>query len=260
MFASVLLLMLYGGGSIGSLTLPIEEAVELELISDRSTYQVGEPVQLALVVKNASDAPLFGYPWLQPYWPASLRSASLLYCRSAMGCVEFLARIPNIDLIETTVPLVRLAPGARERSEFGVAFNPASRRLVLDQPGDYEIRWVTWGLHARDGVGPLVRGSELQASVFIRVLPVPVSEREAFTYYAANDLGELAQYDPSYFVATDKLRLAAHGLLARYPDSAYAAAIRRGFFEWLEHRARAGQATPEDLERLAELRARRSGR
>jgi hypothetical protein len=242
----------------GAAILPDGGRVTLDLVPDRTVYHVGEAVRLTLTVRNVGAAPVFGYMRLKPYLPSGLKSSLLLYCRDREPCLEFLGKIPNVDKMNLAVTPNTLAAGARERSDFVVALNPANRHPVLEAPGEYEFRWVTWGIHERDAVSTRVRGRELSASAFIRVLPVPNAEHRAFAYYVENALGELAQFDPAYAEDQPGLRLAARTMLERYPDSIYAAAIRRGILELLELRALHGRVTPEEQELLAELRARRA--
>lgn len=260
MLAEVVFLALCGTVLSSERLSQIAEAVELRLVSDRGTYYVGEPVRLTLTIENRSETPVFGYLWLQPYLPKNLRSSALLYCRGDDACVEFLGRIPNVELIELNVSPRPLAPGSQEQSRFAAALNPENQHLVLDVPGDYEFRWVTWGIHECDGVSTRVRGKELGASAFVRVLPVPKEEHEAFEYYSKNQLGELAQFDRAYSKERPEWRVTARTMLERYPNSIYAAAIHGGFLDVLEIAALQGRVTPEERGLLADLRSRHSER
>jgi hypothetical protein len=234
--------------------------VAIALTPDREVYHVGEAIQLTLTVANIGEQPLYGYMMLEPYMPSDLKSSALLYCRDGSACIEFLGKIRNVEYMDMEVTPIQLYPGQRQKSVFIAALNPKTKTLVADAAGDYELRWTTWGIHERRGHGPKVRGPELSASAFVRVLPVPASERAAFACYVENDLGQMAQYDEAYGDYTARLHQAAHSMLRRYGDSIYSDAVRRGFITALESRERRGRATPEDRERLAELRARVSAR
>lgn len=252
MTVSVLMMVLATGGSAVSQPGGL---VSVSLTSDRSVYHVGDAVTLTLTVTNTDDKPLFGYMALRPYLPRAFKNSTLLYCRDEV-CLEFLAEMPGIEESDMQINPMTLEPGRAHRSEFVVAYNPKTHSMVLDAPGDYEFRWVTWAIHNRRGIAPLARGEERSASAFVRVLPVPPSELAAYDYYVAHKLAELAQYDQEYFRYSDELRQAAHAMLTRFPDSIYADAVRIGFKKLLERRVRRGQATDEDRAALDDLRAR----
>jgi uncharacterized repeat protein (TIGR01451 family) len=249
--SALVLLLASAGGAVGE----AGGSVALSLDSDQRSYHVGEAVTLTLTVTNTGHAPVFGYMTLRPYLPPDFKNSTLWYCRNE-ACVEFLGAIPGIEEREMQINPMTLEPGRSHRSLFAVAYNPKTGSLVLDAPGDYEFRWVTWAIHDRRGLAPLVRGEEQRASAFVRVLPVPPSELAAYNYYVQHTLAELAQYDPGYFRYTDALHQAAHIMLARFPDSIYADAVRLGFRKLLESRVRRGRATPEDQAALIEMRAR----
>lgn len=259
MIVTVAILALVGAAQ-EPVALPQGGQVKVELAADRDIYYVGEPVRLTLTVKNTGAEPLFGYMVLRPYLPRDLQSSMLTYCRTVEPCAEFLGSIRNAEEKELEVTPTTLEPGRQQQSGFVVALNPQNGALVLGTAGDYEFRWVTWGIHEARKYGPRVRGAALSASAFIRVLPVPKAEQAAHAFYVESKLALMAQYDEAYGEYTDDLRLAAHAMLSRYPNSLYSDAVRAGFMAALESRVRRGRATREDHERLAELRARAAGR
>jgi hypothetical protein len=240
----------------GAFALSGGSSVAIDLATDRATYHVGEAIRLTLTIENTGDRSLFGYMVLEPYMPSDLRSSTLLYCREGAPCVEFLGKIRNVEYMDMEVTPIELGPGRRQKSQFVVALNPKTNALVADAPGDYEIRWTTWGIHDRRGDGPKVRGREVGASAFIRVLPMPPSEQAAYDLYVESKLAQMAQYDEAYGDYTDELRQAAHTMLVRFPNSIYADAVRIGFKKLLEGRVRRGRATEQDRTVLDELRVR----
>jgi hypothetical protein len=255
--AYLLVLAVAGGGTV---SLPEGGQVVVDLAADRETYHVGEAVQLTLTARNIGRKTVWGYVLLQPYLPRQLKSSTLVYCRGSAPCIEFLGEIPHIEEKNMAVLPVKLGPGQRQRSEFVAALNPKTRDLVLSEPGDYEFRWITWGIHERRGADPSTRGTEFSVSVFVRVLPVPPSELVAYSYYVESGLTKIAQYDLTYFDYDDKLRQAAHDMLVRYPGSIYSEAVGRGFAKLLDLRVLRGIATPEDAAVLTQLRTRAAER
>ena len=240
----------------GAGTLPNGGRVVLELVTDRLTYHVGQAVELRLAVTNVGATTLFGYVLLEPYFSSQLQSSVLEYCHGGVACVEFQGDIPYVEEKNIVILPVKLESRQVQSSSFVVALNPKTKALVLDKAGDYELRWTTWGIHERRDLGPNVRGPGFSASAFVRVLPVPPSEQAAYDYYVEHSLPEIAQYNEAYFRYRDEIRLAAHTMLTRFPDSIYADAVRIGFKKLLESRVRRGRATDEDRAALDDLRAR----
>ncbi len=232
--------------------------VEILLSAERETYTVGEPVRLILSVKNAGDTPIFGFPFLQPYLPDDLRSAALSYCRSGETCEEFLGRIPGAERMDMALVPMRIDPGREVRSTFVVALNPLNRRLVLETPGEYEFRWVSRGLHAVEGVTPRTQGIERSVSAHVSAQPVPPSEVEAFEFYAAHGLAQLAQYEPQYVVIDASTLQAGQEMLVRHAHSIYAGAIVRGMISVLGSLERRGKASIDDTALLVRLRKQES--
>lgn len=232
----------------------VAERVEIALTADRDTYQVGEPVILELAVKNTGDAPVHGYMAIQPYLPEGIKTGVLLYCRGPVQCTEFQGKIPGVDKMNMAMVPTRLDPGRTQRSTFVIAVNPANQRFVLDEPGDVEIIWTTWGIHTHDRVTTRTRGAELRSSTRVHVVAVPPTDNDAYAFYSKEQLGQVAQYDPEYMATTEAQRLAARALLVRHPGSAYAQAVRGGLLKVLELRALRGKASAEEQELLGELR------
>jgi hypothetical protein len=135
---------------------------------------------------------------------------------------------------------LQLAPGERRGFKYTVAADPGVGRFVLDRPGDYEMSVRVQG---RGLDSPVAFESN---SVRIHALPAPAVEAGPMRDFWDVDMAYLAQADDAQMAPGTSATFArAEAFLARYPNSLYARAAKRGLQRALEVFIRDGLAKAE---------------
>jgi hypothetical protein len=123
----------------------------------------------------------------------------------------------------------RLEPGEELVNTLMLGLDEGTGRSAISVPGRYELR-VTYREETHDATPAL-----LSNIVTFDVLPAPNEERMALAEYS-RDVALVAQAEPGD-VTSDQISAAAK-FLERFPQSLYAAPVRRGLLNALDHRRR----------------------
>lgn len=216
---------------------PLANRLTLSISTDATSYYVGQPIQIQMVLRNEGDEPIRGNFSLELYC-AYFRT---YYRRIPEAFRELLRLDPNripepggthAVLYPNTGVTAKTLKGRGERTrQVTHAFDPTIWRAVLDQPGEYEFRVVYQDL---EGDPNTVLTSD---SVRIKVEAPSGREEDALAAYSKGELAALAQYDQSDSPdLSSQITANARRFLENYSDSVYAAHVRNGLFLMLRGR------------------------
>jgi len=223
---------------------PLGDQISLSLATDRSSYYVGEPVKLRLMLKNIQQKTVRGDFRLDPV----LGMTEVYYRKgdSAFARLKYLY-VPGDYVGSVKV----LKPEQEITGEVVLAFDPARQQFILGEAGSYEFQIIH--RDAPDEPNAVVTSN----AVRVEVAPPPGGEQEALASYS-RELAMLAQFDPGRsYVAPEHIKAAAQ-FLERFPNSPYALRLREGLQSALYHRVGRNRATKEERELLQKLQAERA--
>lgn len=224
---------------------PLAEQVRLSLSTDQQSYFVGEPIRVAMILRNEGNAPVRGSFTLE-----LMCGFARIYHRRVPEPFRELLRLDRRfgDGVGRSARTLKHGEEVIEHPTFAV--DPVAGGFVLDQPGEYQLK-VVYRDVADDPNGLLT--SDVQT---VRAEAPEQSEKEALAAYSRGELAPLAQYDPSDSPEIPTaIRNSARELLDQYPDSVYADHLRRGLFRMLLRLANDNRATPDERELFEKLRA-----
>jgi hypothetical protein len=255
---------------------PLAENVRVTLVTDRSTYHVGEPLQLVATLENVGNRVAHVYAS-----SVGLCVTDIQYRRVGERSKTYAfpyEKSPSLRRLVDIEP-AKLQPGKAITYSSLVAVDGATGQFVFSRPGTYE---VTWSYNdSRPGIGreastaafvedengtlradlsPSVaataRDRRLVSNVVtVTVFPPARGEEEAAAAYLRNGIGLIAQSHVSpyrYPISERDLELAA-ALTERYPNSTYAKHVRRGLREELKNRLARRDVPRETLEKHQRL-------
>lgn len=203
---------------------PLSELLTLTLSADKVTYYEGEPLQLAITVKNESQTPIRGY------FASDLACGltQILYQRSTNPFTVIRVQSELRAAPERGYHLARnlvikpsvLAPGEEITLSGVVALDVSTGRLTLDQPGAYRLQAVY-----REDVNDS-RGWLSSEPIDVSVVPARGAIGEARASYSV-DLARFAQFAPGHSRVNAGTTRSAIEYLEKYPDAPYSSGLRR---------------------------------
>lgn len=237
---------------------PLANRVTLTISTDATSYYVGQPVQMQVVLRNEGDEPIRGNFTLDP----DCRYFRTYYRRIPEAFRELLRldpyRIPQPDGTHTVLypNMGATAKALKGRGELTRqvthAFDPTIGRPALDQPGEYEFRVVYQDI---EGDPSTVLTSD---SVRIKVEAPSGREEDALMAYSKDELAALAQYDPSDSPELPRtITASARRFLEDYSDSVYAGHVRNGLFLMLQGRVQNNRASSDEKALFKRLEVKR---
>jgi len=246
-------------GSVGLAVAPVAALpggsltdVSLSLSAERSVYLLGEPVRLALTIRNNGQQGVWGFFAL-----ALGDEAADIQYRGPDGRFVPLApagKPSRCGVFDGERFPLTLEPREERTIDAVLGLHPATGGFLLDRLGEYELKLVA---RPRPWSEPRI---VLETNVVhVKVDAPPDGEQAAFADYRRDKLVVLAQA-PLVYLRRDAADLrAAVDFVARHRHGVYAQHVRAGLLQLL--RARMGRPESTDAERklYEELRAEAPG-
>jgi hypothetical protein len=236
----ITLLLIIALAIAGNITTQQEASPNLKRLSlvaaaEKSSYIVGEPVDLTFSLSNVSDKTVegnfcFGVDHYNPeVWYGKETQKPLLY-------------VGNFPVAEDITCLPReLSPHASKSSSARLLYAVNPGWLILREPGVYEFQ-LKYKLS--DGDGTKIVSNVVQ----IKVEAAPESEKEALRQWSDPELLDFVQGNAG-FAPGAKVRdgfKKASTFYDAHGDSLYAKAARKGLLDYLTSRSRAQRLTTEE--------------
>jgi hypothetical protein len=226
---------------------PLAERVALILTADRSTYYVGEPIQLTSTFRNESGAPVRANFAVGPacgFSEMRYRKKTGAFKPVRVAVPSDVASHPsgmrlhayNFDVVSPSV----LAMNESRSTETRLALDGA--RLLFDEPGEYEFQ-----LAYRD-VPDDPNAALVSNTLAIHVAAPTAQDASAFDDYSRDGLANFAEFDPLR-MATDATAIKkAQAFLDKHPSSVYAEPVREGLRRALRERVVRDRASKSERE------------
>jgi hypothetical protein len=238
------------GPQAGTLPRGSLQEVTLRLSSNRTTYYVGEPLQLTLTVRNDGSDGAWGYLTLAD------EETEIEYRRSGKGFTRFgqsRSEAPSSRFLPLTAgrfPLV-LKPGEEARSQIVLVEDPPfGGQLVLGQPGTYEFR-VVCRPRPRSAERLMMESDVLQ----VRVEAPPVGQEEVLADYVRSNLPPFVWAAEGLLPRDPTALKRAAEFIDRHPSGPYSQHVREALLKALRFRVRREKPTEEERQLFDRLRA-----
>jgi len=217
------------------------QTLRVSLVMEKSTFVVGEPVDLSIQVENVSEPGNGPVPLNLGCGLGGEHCEMQLHYRheeeSQFRRYESPSQLnPGIEYL--VVP-DQLAAGETRTVHSTVLFDGPAGRFLLDEPGLYEFR-ASLSIPGR----PVISADSRVVEVHVR--PIPDSERDAYLAYDSPRIAEILV--SGWYFPEESVREAVT-LVERFPESRYSAIVRPKLIQVLEGRVTAGTAS--EFERLS---------
>jgi hypothetical protein len=236
---------------------PLANRLTLTISTDATSYYVGQPIQVQMVLRNEGDEPIRGNfsldlycAYFRTYYrriPEAFRELLRLDPHQILQPDGTYAHLP----VDIGVTAKTLKGGGELTRQMTLAFDPTTGRPALDEPGEYEFRVVYQDI---EGDPNTVLTSD---SLRVKVEAPSGREEDALNAYSKGELAALAQYDPSAPELPRTVTARARRFLEDYSDSVYAGHVRNGLFLALQVRVNNNRASPDEIALFNTLFAQR---
>lgn len=221
--------------------------VSLTLRTDRGSYWAGEPMVLTMAVRNETSERIWGFFHLG-------QEETQVEIRRGAGPFETVAFSRSVHEVFPHIDVARapstLDPGQSRDFRDVLTMNVRTRDLLLDAPGDYEVKVRCWPYLGRPNAPSLETNT-----VRIRVDAPPSGQAAALSEFRRNGLALLVQSPMGYSDHEPAVVERAIAFIDRHIHGPYADHVRAALLEALRHRVNGNRATTNERTVYERLKA-----